>query len=195
MLLYMWAKYINHKSRLGKFSQVDYNHNLTNILNIDSDEINLEKGFIYVYIGISFLVLSNLLIAMVNQSYTEINQVSDLHVHNLRLHLIRRTFWCSKLCPGSGNKITFENPQFLTFGKKIKYSDKFKQCILCIDRTDKQATINKPVVSNTDILKSHTENIDKIIQKFNQVEARLNILQNMQETMIDKLNKAVAQAS
>ena len=30
MLLYMWASYINHKIRLGKFSQVDYNHDLTN---------------------------------------------------------------------------------------------------------------------------------------------------------------------
>ena len=29
MLLYMWASYINHKIRLGKFSQVDYNHDLT----------------------------------------------------------------------------------------------------------------------------------------------------------------------
>ena len=33
MLLYMWASYINHKIRLGKFSQVDYNHDLTNIKN------------------------------------------------------------------------------------------------------------------------------------------------------------------
>ena len=29
MLLYMWASYINHKIRLGKFSQVDYNYDLT----------------------------------------------------------------------------------------------------------------------------------------------------------------------
>ena len=25
----MWASYISHKIRLGKFSQVDYNHDLT----------------------------------------------------------------------------------------------------------------------------------------------------------------------
>ena len=29
MLLYMWASYISHKIRLGKFSQVDYIHDLT----------------------------------------------------------------------------------------------------------------------------------------------------------------------
>ena len=32
----MWASYINHKIRLGKFSQVDYNHDLTKSCFADS---------------------------------------------------------------------------------------------------------------------------------------------------------------
>ena len=172
------------------------------VLNNESGKSNLEKGFIYVYIGITFLVLSNLLIAMINQSYTEINQVSDLHMQNLRLQLIRQKLWLSKIrqklwlglskiFPKLVRENSFDGPRFITFGKKIVHKCDIMQYHLIFERIDRE--MNKSDISNTDILKLYIDNTNlKIIQQFNQVDARLNALQGMQEMILDKLKKADA---
>ena len=161
------------------------------VLNDESGKSNLEKGFIHIYIGITSLVLSNLLIAMINQSYTEINEVSDLQMQNLRLHLIRRHLWLSKIFPESVKGSSFDVPRFITFGKKIQYQDDVMQYYLIFERIDR--AMNKSDISNTDILKLYIDKTNlKIIKHFDQVEARLNDLQGMQEVILDKFKKADA---
>ena len=71
--------------------------NIVNAYENDDNGSNIVMVIITVYCFISFLVLSNLLIAMVNQSYSVINELGIQQKQYFRLRLLRNSFWFSSL--------------------------------------------------------------------------------------------------
>ena len=72
---------------------------IDNVINVfeNDQRTDIVMVIISVYCFISFLVLSNLLIAMVNQSYSDINELSIQQKQYFRLQLLRKSFWWSRL--------------------------------------------------------------------------------------------------
>ena len=170
------------------FGIANFGQDSNSILHIESG-FNLEKGFIYVYIGITFLVLSNLLIAMINQSYTEINQVSTLYIQ-LRFELIKKMLVLSKIFPSClAGKTTFSSYRIATFGSELSYDDKSEQYLLSFLR-DTQST-SKQDVSGGEKIKFNADEINKKIARTDDniilMNIRLNNIQMTLETITKKL--------
>ena len=144
------------------------------IFNIDS-LFNLETGFIYVYIGITLLVLSNLLIAMINQSYTELNQVSRLRMQYLRFHLIKKSLFLAKLFPCFHTTSKSTSDKFITFGKELS-SNIYGNYKLHIDKLKHPR--DKQNLTNLEIIKSN----------FEQNSSQINQLDNNMSQMTDRIN-------
>ena len=170
------------------FGIANFGQDSNSILNIESG-FNLEKGFIYFYIGITFLVLSNLLIAMINQSYTEINQVSTLYIQ-LRFELIKKMLVLSKIFSSClAGKTTFSSYRIATFASELLYDDKSEQYFLSFWR-DTLSTSKQDVPGGEKIKFNADEINEKIARTDDNIilmDIRLNNIQMTLDTITKKL--------
>ena len=136
------------------------------VYNIDSD-FSVEKGCMFVYFGITFLVLSNLFIAMINQSYAEINKFSRLETQYMRFRWIKKGLFLRKLC-----RYRWKNYPYANIQTSL---NEFGNYEIWITKSKNSKEENESNLSQSEIMKL---NIEQIMKKTGQMDNMMNQMNN-----------------